>query len=480
MTDEKRWVGTWSLPGDNREIGGVLTLDDDGSSTLELAGSLIPWHRKNGMTDVDDISQFPLVHGKACGRQITLLRSWTGQSQTSFSQYVTEVQVLKPQAVIVGLHLDDPDEAFFDGIEVEIDNLTAWTAATGINRTMSRDDEGAATWTTRITQPDALVTRTSSGNFRIGWRSNIPGAGRYLDRTEVGVSETAVLRIELDGKRSWYGFAEAERAWQDLLTFASRHPCSVRRRTLFIHSDESTGLHPLPLTCRKMDGGTATSKNDGGKFLFLLNDVDLLPLLGRWFELRGRLGLGLHVLFGLDYQPKGYLENRLLNAGAAVEAFHKALFPDAAGPDREIRARALHLVQQSNADRALKSWIKQQLRNFPVYKQRAGELASRADPEAVSRLLGDGEVWVKWLAAARNAVAHLSETELARVPSDARHSLASVIVALLHLVLLQELGLPAELQRRVVEEVYWYPAEQFRAQVAGVPVVMAQKITKFA
>ena len=76
------------------------------------------------------------------------------------------------------------------------------------------------------------------------------------------------------------------------------------------------------------------------------------------------------------------------------------------------------------------------------------------------------EVWARWLKNARNAIGHLNTDELERrVPEDARYRLARITKALLHLVILNQLGISAEHQRRAVQDIFDYSARQFREEV---------------
>ena len=110
-----------------------------------------------------------------------------------------------------------------------------------------------------------------------------------------------------------------------------------------------------------------------------------------------------------------------------------------------------------------RAWVKGRTGdNRPGLKVRYLELATKADSDAVGRLLTDVDTWAKWLRTARNAVGHLNTGELdAKVPEDARFRLEYVTRALLHLILLSELGISADIQRAVVDEAWDYSVEQF-------------------
>ena len=107
--------------------------------------------------------------------------------------------------------------------------------------------------------------------------------------------------------------------------------------------------------------------------------------------------------------------------------------------------------------------------NRPGLKDRLVELVKKADSEAVQSLLTDVDTWAKWLKNARTAMGHLNTGELEqKVPlEDARYRLEYVTRALLHLIILSELGSTGEEQRRVVLEHWRYSADKFGEAVAA-------------
>lgn len=82
------------------------------------------------------------------------------------------------------------------------------------------------------------------------------------------------------------------------------------------------------------------------------------------------------------------------------------------------------------------------------------DLASVPDREAVAYLLRDVDVWAKWVRDARNALAHPDTKNMDRIPEGARNRLPYITSALMHLVLLEKLGIAAKIQRQVAETAY--------------------------
>jgi hypothetical protein len=184
-----------------------------------------------------------------------------------------------------------------------------------------------------------------------------------------------------------------------------------------------------------------------------------------WDRLNSDVGMGIHVLFGLDYERGGYLENRIMNAASAAESIHRALRPKATGlPAEEFKA-ALSKIKEALVGSENGLWFTGRLRNDPGFTDRMHQLAEIPHKEAVKALLQDVDQWAKWLRDARNAVAHLEGKALSKIPDDARYEIPAVTIALLHLVFLAELGLSPEIQMRAVEVVYGGATHNFRDAV---------------
>ncbi|WP_208722248.1 HEPN domain-containing protein [Rhodococcus qingshengii] len=189
-------------------------------------------------------------------------------------------------------------------------------------------------------------------------------------------------------------------------------------------------------------------------------------VLNKWVALSEQLGLPLDVLLGLDYITDGYYENRIFNVASAGEGIHGSLYPDskALTPEQHAAIKATVAAAFEGDDLA---WVREQIHwNRIGLKQRYLELAAYIDPQAATALLTDIETWARWLKNARNSIGHLETDGLdRRVPAAARFHLTNITKAFLHLVLLQELGLSPELQRKAVTDVFWHQADVFRKAV---------------
>jgi hypothetical protein len=162
-----------------------------------------------------------------------------------------------------------------------------------------------------------------------------------------------------------------------------------------------------------------TNELDYVHYLFTLQDIAFDEVLPAWLKLHARAWLPLGMLFGLRYIPEGYVSTRLLTAATAAEALHRELRKDTAGTGQR-----------------------------PTLRGRLVDIAGIPDPVAVATLIPDIDSWADYLKDARHGIAHGDRTRLS--PDDAKRDfdVLAATMALLELVLLAELGLPATVQRR--------------------------------
>jgi hypothetical protein len=119
-----------------------------------------------------------------------------------------------------------------------------------------------------------------------------------------------------------------------------------------------------------------------------------------------------------------------------------------------MRTRVIGAFPGKDGDaKATRAFLSDYLHNDMRYKDRLLALAEIPDQKAVSALISNVPRWAKYLKDRRNGLAHGDGT---RSPDDdmAVHSALEVTIALLGLVLLNELGLSSEVQRRAAKSQY--------------------------
>lgn len=459
---ERRCVGQWWLPDKpEQKVGGVLEIDTSGGSKLELTDSLV--------STGGQAKPVPLLLGTADGRYITLIDSMPANGgKTVIAQAITITQVVRPAVVVVGVHLEAPDESIFDGMETAISGLTAWAAHSGLDFERLGGAGGNERGRLTVSWTDPVEVELTEPPAKLGLHWTLSSSGPDLGPAyrQYRAEEAVKLRVEASAPRAWKGFLDEAVAVRDLLTVATQAPARITGRTLLIKQDGLMPFYHVDLYFKGSGTDRDSDEIDESAIVFTLNDVAFTDVIPKWFALRKTLGLPLDVLLGLDYQGGGYYENRLFNAASAAEGFHTALFPDATGLAPEVYEAVRKQVEAalSDTEKAARDWVLNRLGdNRPGLKDRLLELTTRADPDAVTTLLTDVDTWAKWLKNARNAIGHLNTGELKKkIPNeDARYRLEYVTRALLHLIIVAELGISAERQREVVDLNWGYSAGEF-------------------
>ncbi len=462
---EHRYVGQWWLPGAvDRRVGGVLQVDDPGKIHLELtdelhAGKLVP-----------------VIHGEANGRRITLfdVMPANGGSMHVGGLANTITEHASAAVCLVGEHLESASEKCFCAMKVGVSHLTAWTRRSGVHwtRTYYSHPKGGGL-IGPLKQIDYEFTCLKSVgceydadlDIEFTWALTESPEKNYPWARKLGFEESVDLLVSSGSARSWDGFDGPVAAVRDLLTLATQSPCQLVKRQLYLEMpNPDRPANKVELFLRTIE---REPKDVGDhEIVFWLQDVELDGLMSRWKKLRDEIGLPLHVLFGLDYEPNSYYENRIFNAVSSAEGFHRALHPDAKGIDPELFTRLRNLAKDTFKGEGRDWALAKFSGNDPGIKRRMSELCQMADDQAVDDLLGSRELWAKWIGDARNAIGHLNTGKLEeKVPEDARFRLADVTRGLLHLVLMNEIGVGVEAQRRAVLDNFGYSSRVFKAAV---------------
>lgn len=497
-------MGQWWLPdNEDRKVGGVLEIDSATGLRLEVTDHLLTFGSSG--------EPIPIIYGAADGRQITLLDTHPangGDTFTVTAQLQTTFQVARPLVAMVGIHLADAADAVFHGLRVEMTGLTAFAGRTGLEYayTAAPDTDERCRYTVNWTDPiETQITDPLEATLGLHWHLTADyGPKLSAERRRFRADEVVEVGVDSDTPKPWRAFLGPVRAVQDLVTVATQMPSLIMSRTLRINGHQ-TVPYTIDLYFRgPSDAADEPQPFDESKVIFTLEtiDFDFRTLIERWWRLRKDIGLAVDVLLGLDYQPIGYYEVRLFNAASAGEGFHAGLFPDSTAVDpsehralkqkvsrfakglgRQARRQvedALENIQPPLREKVLgildglsvvkqREWLMNQIgENRKGLNERYVELAGRADSEAVDKLLTDVGKWAGWLRDARNAVGHANTGRLQeKIPEKARYRLPDITRALLHLVVIAELGISAEVQRRVVgdQNLWGFSAERFREAV---------------
>ncbi|MFF9406582.1 HEPN domain-containing protein [Streptomyces anandii] len=466
---ERQWRGEWWVAGEQEHsCPGTLYYSEDGRLRLELIGGFDitirePLPEGNGYSIKYETREVPIIHGLCSNEEFTLLdnnathTSGFGIFRGSIAkQDWTSIRALR------GVHVQDLSEPIFIRAHLQLERLLHWSARSTfeLERIL---EEGKSVRDGKVgTRPvEPVVADCGDVKVSLRLRSTLfDYKHRVIDNSRnLEAREWATLTISPSTPVSCKEFDEIEKDLQDLLTLSSYAPCGALERSIvFETSDTHPGSdrHPneVEVMGRQIYRSQTGMKNPRPhEFIFSLADMEFTELIPRWLSLKSKARLGCNILFGLRYIEKGYVGTRLLGVATAAENIHRSLrstsTPLAKAEYRRLKRKLMAAITDEPEE--LQEFVKMGLRNNPSYNDRMLELASIPNTEAVDILLGDREGWARMLKNARNNLAHANERSSQDSDPSPAYLLLEVTYALLCLVLMAELGISAEAQRKAVQ-----------------------------
>ncbi|HEY2261281.1 MAG TPA: HEPN domain-containing protein [Streptosporangiaceae bacterium] len=475
MADQE-WRGHWWLPGKpDAAVPGILVQrEDDGEVLLRLVGgfNIDVWTPagENAFAGSYD-TEFPIVLGDSAGQQFTLLQCVAIHTSGAFGSRPIYEQDVRVMRALRGIHLRDPDEEVFESAVLRIEYLLGWMHASTIKAAVELQDYGWTGKQTAQTVPAEDLTATygdSDFTLRVAFnRFRVENRPRANERA-IANREWAELAVTAAHPAKFRQFDRIAKAVMDLMTLVAHAPAGVIEETLrFTPSDD----HPVPGRRASADvhvmGRQIHQARPGQRetadpeYLFTLADIPFAEVLPRWLDLHERTWLGCSTLFGLRYIQEGYTTSRLLTVATAAEAMHRGLFPGATHmPPKKfgaMRTRVMDAFQGKDAEaKDTRAFLSDYLHNDMRYKDRLLALAEIPDQDAVATLISNVPKWAKYLKDRRNGLAHGDEGRIGPDDGAPIYGALEVTIALLGLVLLNELGLSAEVQRRAASSQYMH------------------------
>jgi ApeA N-terminal domain 1 len=459
----------WWIPGAPDDAKpGTLHYRDDGQLKVELIGGfslsvLVP--AADGVWAAEEREPlFPVIHGMCGAEPFTLFDAVAVHTSGGLFGDITD-QSLNALRGLRGIHIASTAERIFDSAEVQLEYLLGWTGQTTMKASVTRDE---GRWTGEQTAQSTPAGEQDAAYGAMTLTLRVPHTQFRFDedprasQRTVSSTEWAELEVASPEPLSLDGFGQVIKAMADLMTLCAHAPSGALKRTLqFTGSPE----HPAPAGRRGeveiMGRQVHQPAPDSGsparvEYLFTLADADFATVVPVWLALYERTSTACGVLFGLKYIGQGYASTRLLSAASSAEALHQSLHDSAPYPEddfRELLNKALSAFPgKDKKSKSVRKFIRERLTNHMTYRERVLALASIPDQEAVASLIPDVETWAGLLKEARNSAAHAgkapsSAEELARTVG-LQHALTEVTYALLSIVLMAELGLQAQVQRR--------------------------------
>jgi hypothetical protein len=430
---DSEWRGRWWLPDKTDDVmpGTLIQREQDGEVLLKLIGGfsnvvLNPVSRSDSAISYEPefVDEFPIILGESAGELFTLLRCIPLHS----GRGLQDIRVMR---ALRGIHLTEPDQEVFDSVEIQIEYLLGWTRTTTLKGAVELANGNWAGKQSATTTPvDDLTVTHGGSDYRLSIVFNqfqIKNRPRANERSLANL-EWAELAVKAPQRTTFREFDGIAKTIMDLMTLVAHAPAGVIEETLwFTAPDTSATLENRTSQAVQVMGRQihqpkpGPSETGDAEYLFTLDDIPFADVLPRWLDLQVRTWLGCSTLFGLRYIREGYITARLLTVATAAEAIHRGLFP--------------------NATRM-------------TFRERLLALAAIPDQEAIETLISDVPKWATYIKERRNGIAHGDRDRIGSEEAGIVFDALEVTIALLGLVLLSELGLSPDVQRRAASSQY--------------------------
>lgn len=405
-------------------------------------------------------------------------------------------QDIEPGLLLHGIALPDPAEACFCAVDLEIENLSRWSAHQDIDLNYEYDDRlaepaeddrsargrirhslgrvfrwrrsevsqpaqtvptGYASWGVTGKPSDELRAEIDGMTVELSRTHTLPNWDDHRDRIVGRIASRSVLRFSSTRSRTAQEWQEVARMAQDLLSLATFSPCAVLRQTLITderkRASDNTARREVHLYAKQLVRGAPNEPAmQPWDMLFSLSDIDFGVLLPQWAEVRFMLRPTCNMVLGLKYLPEGYLETKLLTVAGAAEVMEGALAP---GLDRPLPVpkdayKVLREELLCLAPEQYRDWLNKKLYNAPSLQDKLKLLVEQLDQRIVDRLLPNAQLWAQRTTTARNDLAHRGESR--KVPSLEMSAIVEVTVAVLVVSLISQLGVPTSRILQALEQ----------------------------
>lgn len=411
--DDMECQGLWWLPEAPAEkVAGTLRFSNQEGATLALFGVLGEASSRVAEKAIPAVCGH--VHGCELGDEVTLKDCTV--SARHLSPAGTREDVRAAYAFI-GAHLNGEQDFSFRSARLWFSGLASWAdSLTGLSeRLMPGAGGGRPGFEIKWAPPPPVQGRAGGAKMALGVTARLE-----MPRREWAIREQVEFSIQADAPLShteWYQrFAYP---LQNLLSFATDRPNSLEGFVL-ARPEGDEGIHVfLSRTFADREAATDLLPHD---MLFTLSDAagKAAELISRWLDTYQAFRVALGPYFAEAYNSHTYVDNQFLSVYQSLEVL--------------ARLAADHQPASSFAQ---PGWLDRMIGGAaPVLDEALG-----APPEAVAREAG----------VVRNYVVH-RDSDLGDRPDYGRrlYWLTQRLRFVLKVMLLRELGFPAEQQRQLL------------------------------
>lgn len=427
-----------------QRLPGVLTIQSDGKSSLEIFGKFRPY--SPGLREL--LLREHILGESQCGTEITLTGCQTGGRTMGAGGL--ETQAFQSEVAYLGAHFPDPSQVRFRTIRARFSHLLDWAGRTGISVSPpGRSESDGPAFACDYRYPPTAVARTEAATLSVKH-----GFSTRQSRGVVELSAWAELEIEACDSLDLEGWDERFiRPFQNFLTFATGVTNTLTG--LCIASEVSVG-----------DGVGDGDEPQSGDVVRQISDYDDRPrreahphemplplavigdefseVISRWLRLSIELDSVCNLLFGIEYNRRMYSEHRFSSVAQAAESYHRRRMKNEDLPSNEHAARVRTVLDAAPPEHT--EWLRERLTysNEPSLPPRLKELIKMGGA-AVSPIAPVVGRFVRRVADSRNFYTHYDRRlEDRAAKGEELFWLTQRLAFVVRAALLRELGLSEE------------------------------------
>ncbi|GAA4050738.1 HEPN domain-containing protein [Streptomyces shaanxiensis] len=415
----------WLPESEEEKVAGRISFTASDGVKLALIGG---FSDTSSFANLDSAIQFPIIHGVAGKRYLTLQGCARSSYRLEFPGTLREEY--RAEFLFAGHSLLSSENEKFTEVTVRFNNLWNWTNRSIVSHNYSFDTDShkLTTATITLTPHETEEHEIEGGEIALLSTWKMPG-----NRQNIGFEQDFSLRLTYDDPVDFSYIRTDVAALQDLISATSDSACLPTDISLWVtdDSDEGNGKERLNVYGQQSAQSTA-KKSKSVDFLLHLSDIGGLPAVARWLNfLRSRrIILGL----ALSSRYRGmYVENKFFNAVSAAETLHRMEFSNSVLPKAEYKKFRDLLV--SHVPEEHQKWLKDQLAfsNEPRLRGRIKELAEFCELPLV--LNCDADQWAKAVTNTRNRMVHHDEKKGPRASNSQFYWMAESLQLLVLLCL---------------------------------------------
>lgn len=454
LHNARSWRGRWWIPDQPQDaVSGFLNYDPNSGLELVLVGGFddsVKVPVGPGAIDVyPGPGTFPVLHGEAGGRYLTLFDCVAKNSKTYLGMASMEgpsEQTLRVGTAMDGARIADKSDKVFSSFTCGMEDLYQWLDDSNISFRFPKNvTNGKMSCDPAVFQHhvEKRVAKLSWGSVELGLHRILPSSTMTRAGQRVHLADYPLLRLRGDDPMSMLEGMERLYVLRDLVALATGRASSwlwIQGGIDVSEGDGPTREYQSGLYFSHEVIGSADQKvKNQESLLFTLSDLDFSILLPRWWQVRDKFTASCNMIVGSRYIADHYLETMLIVAAAGAEAFHGAL-KEQPPESRQQRIARLAPAKDSLSDSDWR-WLVGMLPHGWSLKQRLERLAALLPESCRDALVPNPKAWSHTTVQARNNLSHSGATKISSEKIYAA-TLVTRAVVLVHLLL--QVGLNEE------------------------------------